>query len=105
MSMIDNLENLLRQGRDDKALRLTLGNHYLAENDPDTAIAHLQAALDFDAKYSAAWKVYGRALAAAERTEEAKTAFRRGIEAAQSAGDVQAAKEMAVFLRRLERSR
>lgn len=105
MSMIDNLENLLRQGRDDKVLRLTLGNHYLAENDPDTAIVHLRAAIAFDSKYSAAWKVYGRALAAAERIEEAQAAFRHGIEAAQGAGDVQAAKEMTVFLRRLERSR
>ena len=105
MGMIDNLENLLHQGRDDKVLRLTLGNHYLAENDPETAIAHLQAAIAFDSQYSAAWKVYGKALVAANRTEEAKLAFRHGIEAAQNAGDIQAAKEMTVFLRRLEHNR
>ena len=58
-----------------------------------------------DPGYSAAWKVYGRALAEAGRAEEAIEAYRRGIEAAESKGDIQAAKEMRVFRRRLEKGR
>ena len=62
-------------------------------------------ALAHDPGYSAAWKAYGRALAEAGRAEEAIEAYRRGIEAAESKGDIQAAKEMRVFRRRLEKAR
>jgi hypothetical protein len=42
-------------------------------------------------------------LAAAQRENEAREAYVRGIAAANRNGDIQAAKEMKVFLRRLER--
>jgi len=43
----------------------------------------------------------GKALAAAARPAEAQEAYRQGIAAAERKGDVQAAKEMKVFLKRL----
>jgi hypothetical protein len=53
--------------------------------------------------YSAAWKRLGKALADNGRTEEAVAAFESGIKAAVEKGDVQAAKEMRVFLSRLQK--
>ena len=93
---------MLAAGRDDALLRFTLGNAYL-EDHPSRAAEHLARAVALDPDYSAAWKSYGKALAAAGREDEAKHAYRQGIETTERKGDIQAAKEMRVFLRRLER--
>ena len=53
--------------------------------------------------YSAAWKLLGKALTECANTDEAIEAYRQGLAAAEKKGDKQAAKEMTVFLRRLER--
>lgn len=97
------LEQLLDKGRDDALLRFSLGSACLKEGDPDTAAKHLACAVEHDADYSAAWKLLGRAHADAGRTTEAADAWTRGIEAAERRGDVQAAKEMRVFLKRLDK--
>ena len=86
-------------------LRLTLGTEYLKRNDPDAAIRHLARAVDLDPDYSAAWQHLGRAFEQASRPEEAASAWRSGIDAADRRGDAQAAKVMGVWLRRLERRR
>jgi hypothetical protein len=46
----------------------------------------------------------GKALLAVDDTEGAAAAWRSGIETATRRGDIQAAKEMSVFLNRLLRS-
>jgi predicted Zn-dependent protease len=56
-----------------------------------------------DKNYSAAWKLLGKALGECGDRAGAIGAYRDGIEAAARRGDKQAAKEMAVFLRRLEK--
>lgn len=104
MGLKENLESMLAAGRDDALLRFTLGNAYLAE-DPARAAEHLERAVTLDPDYSAAWKSYGKALAATGREEDAIEAYRQGIETAKRKGDIQAAKEMGVFLKRLERNR
>ena len=70
----------------------------------DAAIEHLASAVDQDPGYSAAWKLYGKALAAADRPEQAAQAYRQGIAVAEKNGDIQAAKEMRVFLKRIEKA-
>ena len=99
--MIEKLESLLAQGTDNALLRYSLGNAYLKEGRPEVAVAHLAKALEFDPSYSAAWKIYAKALTESERLKEAMTAYQTGIEIAEREGDVQAAKEMHVFLKRL----
>ena len=94
---------MLERGQDSALLRFSLGNEYLARNEFDNAILHLREAVAADADYSAAWKLLGKALVAGERAAEARAAFASGIEAAKRNGDRQAEKEMAVFLRRLEK--
>ena len=102
---IDSLEAMLARGTDNALLRYTLGLACLEAGRSEEGIAHLAKALAHDPGYSAAWKAYGRALAGAGRAEDAIEAYRRGIEAAESKGDIQAAKEMRVFRRRLEKAR
>jgi len=104
MSLIERFEALLSGGKDNALLRFTLGNEYLKAGEAAKAAVHLRAAVEHDASYSAAWKLLGKALADGGDVEGAKEAYRRGIDAAEGRGDKQAAKEMTVFLRRLEKA-
>ncbi|WP_324779834.1 tetratricopeptide repeat protein [Thiobacillus sedimenti] len=104
--MPDPLENFLAMlagGRDGALLRYSLGNEYLKRGEPAEAAAHLQRAVEHDPKYSAAWKLLGRALAEAGRADAALAAYREGIAVAEARGDKQAAREMGVFARRIEK--
>ena len=100
---VERFEGLLAAGRDSPMLRLTLGTEYLKRGDPGSAIRHLASAVERDPEYSAAWQHLGRAFEEAGRHEEAGSAWRSGIDAADRRGDAQAAKVMRVWLRRLER--
>ena len=95
------LEKMLVQGQDNALLRYTLGSVLLKEKSFEAAAAHLQRALEMDGQHSASWKLYGKALAALGRNEEAIAAYDKGIAVAEARGDVQAAKEMRVFRKRL----
>ena len=97
------LEGMLERGQDNALLRFTLGNLLYQQNDYTKAELHLSRAVEMDPDYSAAWKIYGRTLAAAGQHPEAARAFKQGIAVAEKRGDIQAAKEMTVFLRRLEK--
>jgi tetratricopeptide (TPR) repeat protein len=101
--MIENFEAMLAQGQDSALLRSGLGNEYLKLEQHDKAMLHLAEAVRLDPGHSAAWKLYGKALAGAGRQAEAIAAFDRGIETAERKGDVQAAKEMRVFRKRAEK--
>lgn len=94
---------MLERGQDSALLRFSLGNEYLAAGEPAQAASHLRRAVEQDGGYSAAWKLLGKALASAGHIAEAADAWRQGIAAAGAQGDRQAAKEMTVFLKRLER--
>lgn len=101
--ILANLLKLVGTPRDGALLRYSLGNEYLKQDDPAEAAKHLRAAVEADPKYSAAWKLLGKSLAATGRNAEALEAYRSGIDAAAARGDKQAAKEMSVFARRLEK--
>lgn len=104
MAMLDNLMAMLGRGQDSALLRYGLGNEYLKQGDPHSAVAHLAEAVRQDPTYSAAWKLYGRALAEVGRHAEAVAVFGQGIDAAERRGDIQAAKEMRVFQGRAARA-
>jgi Tfp pilus assembly protein PilF len=99
-----NLELMLQRGQDSPLLRFSLGAECLKEGDHLAAIGHLREALAQNPAYSAAWKKLGEAYAASGAPERAAEVYRQGIETAQAQGDVQAAREMQVFLRRLQRA-
>lgn len=100
---ITNLEKLLNGPRDGALLRYSLGNEYLKLGETDKAAAYFQQTVERDPRFSAAWKLLGKALAAGGRAAEALAAYERGIEVATHRGDVQAAKEMTVFAKRLRK--
>ncbi|MGB5306265.1 MAG: tetratricopeptide repeat protein [Gammaproteobacteria bacterium] len=104
MGMTENLEALLASGQDNALLRFTLGSALFKKGDTQHALEHLQVAVAQDPAYSAAWKIYGKALHASGDRDAAEQAFITGITAAERKGDIQAAKEMQVFLRRLQRN-
>ena len=103
MSLVDRFEAMLASGRDDALLRFSLGMQYFQAGDAARAAEHLQRAVGHDPDYSAAWKLLGKALAQSGDGAGAADAYRNGIAAAGRKGDKQAAKEMTVFLRRIER--
>jgi len=96
-----NFERMLAAGKDGALLRFGLGSEYLKSGDAAAAVEHLQRAVALDPGYSAAWKLLGKALLAAGRSDEALVAWRDGIAAAERKGDKQAMKEMQVFARRV----
>ncbi len=101
---IESLEKMLDGPRDGALLRFSLGNEYLKAGDPAQAAKCFQAAVDRDHHYSAAWKALGKALAEAGVHRDALAAYERGIAVAEARGDIQAAKEMTVFARRIRRA-
>jgi len=103
-ALIVNLEKLLDGPRDGALLRYSLGNEWLKCGEPGKAAECFRAAVERDANYSAAWKLLGKALAESGDTAAALAAYTQGIAVAQARGDVQAAKEMSVFARRLSAS-
>lgn len=104
MDQAQRFEALLASGKDSALLRFSLGMHYLGGGDAARAAGHLRRAVEQDPDYSAAWKLLGKALAESGDAPGAIVAYRDGIAAAGRRGDKQAGKEMAVFLKRLEKS-
>lgn len=101
--MLERLEKMLASGHDSPMLRLSLGQGYLKEGDADTAVTHLRQAVAQQSDYSAAWKALGQALATAGEIEAAREAYDDGIRIARDRGDLQVAKEMEVFRKRLDK--
>jgi Tfp pilus assembly protein PilF len=98
----DSLEALLARGPDSAMLRFTLATGYFDRGELERALLHAEAALALDADYSAAWKLLGKIQTAHGDAHKAAASYRQGIAVAERRGDLQAAKEMRVFLRRLE---
>ncbi len=98
-----NLEKRLAVGKDSALLRFSLGSEYLKIGRFDDAAAHLERAVSDDPRYSAAWKLLGKARLGANDPQAARAAWTQGIKVAEARGDVQAAKEMTVFLKRLDK--
>lgn len=101
-NLITNFETLLAQGKDNAMLRFSLGNAYFGQHDFAMACHHLAKAVKLDPNYSAAWKLYGKALVENGEPAAAIAVYEAGIAVAEKKGDLQAAKEMKVFLRRLQ---
>ena len=101
--IIQSLEKMLANGKDSALLRFSLGNEYMKQEDNSTALAHFEEAVKLDPLYSAAWKGLGKARFSAGLLEQALDAYNHGIEVAEKRGDKQAAKEMTVFAKRIEK--
>lgn len=103
MSLVDNLEKLLASGRDDAMLRFGLGSAWFNEKEFEKAIPHLQACINHDPDYSAAYKLLGKALIKTGDNESAKSVFELGLPIAEKKGDKQTEREIQAFLKKLNR--
>jgi len=101
---IERLRALCGGPRDGALLRFALGNALLAQGAVADAASEFRRAVEFDPDYSAAWKQLGRALNESGEAGPARQAWTDGIAVAERTGDVQALKEMRVFLKRLDKA-
>ena len=64
-------ERLLASGKDGALLRYSLGNECLKDGEAAAAVEHFTRATALDPRYTAAWKLLGKALQAAGRDDDA----------------------------------
>jgi len=102
--LIARLRAQLGGPRDGALLRFSLGTALLSHGDAPGAAAAFREAVGFDATYSAAWKMLGKALAEGGDKEVAIGAYRQGLSVARKQGDKQVEKEIGVYLRRIEKA-
>ncbi|WP_372029207.1 tetratricopeptide repeat protein [Pseudomonas kurunegalensis] len=102
--MRESLEKMLAKGVDNPLLRFGLGKAWLDEGNGAEAAVHLTRCVEQDPKYSAAWKLLGKAYQLQGDLAAARKAWEDGIVAAQAHGDKQAEKEMTVFLKKLNKT-
>jgi Tfp pilus assembly protein PilF len=103
--MLNELLKLLEKNPDNALLRYSIGSAYLKESCLDQAKEHLAKAVELDPEYSAAWKLYGKTLQQKGEIDLAAEILTKGIEVATNRGDIQAAKEMQVFYKRLRKDK
>ena len=99
---IQQIEGILKTSPDNEVLQYTLGLEYLNRGDSEDAIRPLRTAIRLKPDYSAAYRELGKALARSGSKKEAVQIYQTGIEVAERQGDIQTAKEMKVFLKRLD---
>ena len=98
---IRELQELLEDEPDDGLLNLTLGQEFLSAGDPASALPHLEKVVALEPRYTVAYRYLGAALEQLGRRDDALRAWERGVVIADETGDIQAGKEMSVFLSRL----
>src|SRR4051812_14052200 len=82
-----SFERMLASGKDSALLRFSIGNEYAKSGDWPSAVDPLARAVAMDPQFTAAWKIYARALQETGRPGEALDAYRTGIDVAGRKGD------------------
>jgi len=101
-NQIKQLEDLVRQNPENALMHYTLGIEYLRAGEDDKAIATLKKTVSLEPEYSAAYRELGKALLKSD-SKQAMEIFNKGIAVAEEKGDIQTAKEMRVFLKRISK--
>lgn len=99
---IEKLKEMIAKDPTDSFSRYALALEYNGINEPLTAIEILEELLQRDEKYIAAYHQLGQLLGKMNKTQEAKKAYRKGIDLAQEVGDDKAVREMREELEELE---
>lgn len=98
---IKQLESLIRQNPDNALMHYTLGIEYLRAGENEKAATVLKKAINLEPEYSAAYRELGKALLKSGLKQESIEVFHKGIVVAEEKGDIQTAREMRVFLKRI----
>ncbi|MEN1727329.1 MAG: Sua5/YciO/YrdC/YwlC family protein, partial [Pseudomonadota bacterium] len=99
----ERIERLIDQGRDSYEARLAAGQARLKRGEIAQAVDHLLRATEQDEGKTIAWQSLGEAYRSRGQIDEARAAWKRGIEVAAANGDSQAEKVMTVWLKRLDK--
>ena len=97
----EKLESMLADDPDDQTLRYMLAMELEKVSDHDRSLDLLQHLMDDESPYVPAFLMAGQQLARLQRTDEAASVYRSGIQQAQQQGDDHAAGEMSQFLTEL----
>jgi cytochrome c-type biogenesis protein CcmH/NrfG len=98
------LRSFLERNPGDDTAWFGLGRALADLERPAEAAEAFRRAVELRPDYTAAWRDLGRALLAAGQAVAASDALRQGLAAAERTGDLQAGREIEVFLRRATRS-
>ncbi len=101
MSRLEQLQKLLAAEPRDVFVNFALAMEYFKTGRHEEAIGQFGRVSELDPDYVAAYFQQGNSLVALGRYEEAKAAFRKGIEVARRKGDAHAAGQMADVLESL----
>lgn len=82
----------------DPFLRFGLAMEYAKEGDKKQAIAHFDQAIALDANYCVAYYHKGKTLVESGDMDQARDVIKKGIQAAQSAGDAHTESELSELL-------
>ncbi|MDP1677588.1 MAG: hypothetical protein Q8L88_12080 [Bacteroidota bacterium] len=99
---IEKLKELIAKDTSDSFSRYALALEYIGRNEPLTAIELLEELILQDVNYIPAYHQLGQAYGKLNRTQQAKTAYRKGIDLAHEQKDDKAEKEMREELEDLE---
>lgn len=102
-SRSDMFRKLLERDPRNPMVLYSLGNELFKEGRYEEARDHLRRAIENKEDYSVAYRMLGRAHYELNEDAEARNAFLKGKEVAKANGDLQTAKEIDVFLRRLQK--
>lgn len=100
-SKLEQLKELAQLEPDDPVVHYGLGMEYLRAGEAANAAAAFRRVLELKPDYSAAYRELGKALEKLGQAGEAIAAYEKGKEVAREKGDLQTAKEIEVFLRRM----
>jgi uncharacterized protein HemY len=98
---IEGLREIIEDEPDDELGHFMLAQELSRVGEHAEAAAHFRAAIALKADYTAAFRGLGKALTALGRPEEAREIYHQGLVVAEQNGDLQTAREMEVFLKRL----
>lgn len=101
---LEQFKQLAEMDPDDPVVHYGLGSEHLKLDEFAEAAAAFGKAIELKPDYSAAHRELGRALEKLNRRQQAVEAYQQGRDIARQKGDLQTAKEMEVFLRRLEKA-
>lgn len=97
----ERIEAMLAEEPQDQFLRYSLAMEWHKQGDHERGLAILESLMADETPLVAAFFMAGQNLAGLQRFDEARSALRRGIEAARQQGDSHAASEMSEYLMRL----
>jgi uncharacterized protein HemY len=103
LNKVKQLENLIKENPENALMHYTLGIEYLRIGNNQKAVRVLKNTIELEHDYSAAYRELGKAYVNAKLTKEAINVFHKGIAVAEEKGDIQTAKEMNVFLKRISK--